>query len=233
MWALVTGGAKRLGAALCMAMAEQGYSVAVHYRQSCAEAKEVVASCQAKGVEAVAIQGDFSSPESVKKFTLSYLEQFPQTSLLVNNVGNYLIGSALQTSIDDWLNLFQVNLHTPFMLSRLMSETLIRNRGQIINIGASGLRRKSAHCYSAAYTLTKDGLWGLTLSLARELAPHNVRVNMVSPGLLDHSVDNYPVPMHRPAHDSEVCRVATFLIDPASAYITGQNIEVAGGLGLA
>ena len=233
MWALVTGGAKRLGAALCVAIAEQGYSVAVHYRQSFVEANEVVAICRAKGVEAIAIQGDFSSPENIKTFTLSYLEQFPQTSLLVNNVGTYLIGSALQTSIDDWLNLFQVNLHTPFMLSSLLAETLIRNRGQIVNIGASGLRRNSAHCYSSAYTLAKEGLWGLTLSLARELAPHNVRVNMVSPGLLDNSVDNYPIPMHRPGHDSEVCRVVTFLLDPASAYITGQNIEVAGGLGLA
>lgn len=233
MWTLVTGGAKRLGAALCLALAEQGHSVVVHYNRSQKEAEEVVAQCQAMGKPAAAIQGDFSSLENVKDFIQRYLAQYPETRGVINNVGNYLIRSALETPLDEWMQLFQVNLHTPFILTQALTPALIRHKGQIINIGVSGLRRHAANTYSTAYTLTKEGLWGLTLATARELAPHGVRVNMVSPGQLDISVDTHQIPMHRPAYCWEVCRVVNFLLDPASAYITGQNIEVAGGLGLA
>lgn len=232
MWTLVTGGAKGLGAALCLALAEKGHSVVVHYNHSQKEALEVVAQCQAFGREAASIQGDFYSVASVKDFVLRYLQQFPETTVLINNVGDYLIRSALQTSLDDWIYLFQVNLHTPFILTQAIIPSLLRNKGQIINIGASGLNRQSANTYSTAYFLTKQGLWGLTLALARELAPEGVCVNMVSPGQLDISIDHVQIPMRRPAACWEVCRVVNFLLDPESDYITGQNIEVAGGLGL-
>lgn len=232
MWTLVTGGAKRLGAALSLSLAEKGRAVVIHYNHSREEAFDLVDQCRAKGVPAEAIQGDFSSPELVQEFAKRYLHQFPDTSVLINNVGDYLIGSALGTSIEDWMHLFQVNLHTPFILTQSLAHSLFRNKGQIINIGVSGLHRFSANTYSTAYTLSKQTLWGLTLSLAREWAPQGVRVNMVSPGELDISVDHRSLPMRRPATCSEVSRVVNFLLDPESGYITGQNIEVAGGLGL-
>lgn len=232
MWTLVTGGSKNLGAALCLALAKKGCAVVVHYRHSQKEAFEVVAQCRALGSQAAAIQGDFSSIESVKDFVERYLKQFPETETLINNVGNYFIRSALQTSIEEWISLFQVNLHTPFILSQALIPSLITSKGQIINIGVSGLHRHVANTYATAYTLTKQGLWGLTLALARELAPQGVRVNMVSPGQLTTSIDQHKIPMHRPATCWEVCRVVNFLLDPESTYLTGQNIEVAGGLGL-
>lgn len=233
VWALVTGGAKRLGAALCVALAEQGHAVAVHYNGSAQEAREVVAACRAVGGEAAAIQGDFTSVAGVELFLQHYLRDFSETAVLINNVGEYCIASALETSTEEWTSLFQINLHTPFMLSRALIPALIRHRGHILNIGVAGLHRRAAHTYSTAYTLTKQSLWGLTLSLAREVAPKGVRVNMVSPGQLDISRDRWTLPMERPAHCREVCRVVNFLLDRESAYITGQNIEVAGGLGLA
>lgn len=233
MWTLVTGGAKRLGAALCLALAEKGHSVVVHYNQSRKEALEIAANCQAISGQATIIQGDFSTAENVKEFAVRYMEQFPETVALINNIGDYFIGSALQTSIENWIYLFQVNLHTPFILTQALVPSLIHHKGQIINIGASGLKRHSANTYATAYHLSKEGLLGLTVSLARELAPQGIRVNMVSPGLLNFSVDQYPIPMNRPAYCHEVCRVVNFLLDPDSMYITGQNIEVAGGLGLA
>lgn len=232
MWTLVTGGAKRLGASLCLSLAEKGRPVVVHYRHSYKEAIEVVAQCKALGCQAETIQGDFKSVESVKEFITRYLQQFPETEVLINNVGDYLIGSALNTSIEDWTYLFQVNLHTPFMLTHALAPSLLRNKGQVINLGVSGLHRHTANIYRTAYALTKQGLWGLTLALARDWASQGVRVNMVSPGELDNSVDHRPIPMQRPASCWEVCRVVNFLLDPESAYITGQNIEVAGGLGL-
>lgn len=232
MWTLVTGGAKRLGAALCLSLAEQGRSVVVHYRHSYEEAMGVVKQCKALGSQAEAIQGDFSSVDNVKEFISRYIKQFSETEILINNVGDYLIESALNTSIEDWIHLFQVNLHTPFMLTQALAPFLIKNKGQVINIGVSGLNRRSANIYHTAYSLTKQGLWGLTLALAREWASQEVRVNMVSPGELDNSIDHHSIPMKRPASCWEVCRVVNFLLDSESAYITGQNIEVAGGLGL-
>lgn len=232
-WTLITGGSKRLGAALCLGLAERGRSIVVHYRHSEKEALEVVAECQARGSQAAAIQGDFSSVAGLQDFIKRYMQQFSETETLINNVGDYLIRSSLHTSVEDWVHLFQVNLHTPFMLTQALAPSLIRNQGQIINIGVSGLHRHAANTHATAYTLTKQGLWGLTLAVARELAPQGVRVNMVSPGQLDISVDSRSTPMHRTATCWEVCRVVNFLLDPESAYITGQNIEVAGGLGLA
>lgn len=235
-WALVTGGAKRLGAALCLTLAEKGYSVAIHYRHSQKEALAVKTRCKTKGVSAELIQGDFSTSAGTQAFIQNYQERFPDTHLLVNNVGEYLIRSALKTTPEEWASLFQINLHTPHALCYALSESLIKNQGQIINIGVSGLFRLSASSYATAYMLTKEGLWTLTRVLAGELAPKKVRVNMISPGMLDISVNledfKNRLPMGRPASCQEVCRVVSFLIDPNSEYITGQNIEVAGGFGV-
>lgn len=236
MRTLVTGGAKRLGAELCLSLAKKGHSLVVHYNQSYTEALEVVSHCQVFGVQAAAIQGDFSTTSNTKEFIGRYLKQFPDTNILINNVGDYLMGSALQTSVEDWMRLFQVNLHAPLILSQALAPTLIQHRGHIINIGVSGLMRHATNIYATAYMLSKESLWGLTRVLARELAPDGVKVNMVSPGMLDISIDLVQfipqLPMQRPASCSEVCRVVNFLLDPASDYITGQNIEIAGGFGL-
>jgi 3-oxoacyl-[acyl-carrier protein] reductase len=138
--------------------------------------------------------------------------------------------------MDEWLKLFQTNLHAPFILIKHLVSSLCQHRGHIINIGAAGLGRMRADTYSTAYTLTKQNLWMLTRSLALELAPAGVRVNMVSPGHLETSVnlptDPLKLPMGRPGYHHEISRLILFLLDPANHYITGQNIEVAGGVSL-
>lgn len=234
-WTLVTGGAKRLGEQLCYALAQQGRSVVVHYHQSQREAQAVVKQCEQWGVQAAAIKGDFSTVESTVLFARQYAAQFPNTENLINNVGNYLMKSTLQTSVQEWIGLFQTNLHTPFILVKELLPSLSRLKGNVINIGMSGLDCHRAFSYASAYNMTKAGLLMLTRSLAQELAPEGVRVNMISPGYLDNSVDlpdSQALPMHRPAECWEICRVANFLLHPDSAYLTGQNIEIAGGVGL-
>lgn len=235
-WILITGGAKRLGAELCLALAGQGQAVVVHYNKSAKEAKEVVNRCRLLGGQAECLQGDFSTTKGVEQFIENYLKQFPATKTLINNVGNYLIESITQTQTDEWMNLFQTNLHAPFILSQALSNSLIASQGQIINLGVSGVKSISANTYASAYYLTKLSLWGLTLSFAKELACKKVCVNMVSPGYLENSIDfpknSQDFPMQRAGTCSEVVRVVLFLLDPVNHYITGQNIEVAGGVGL-
>lgn len=235
-WTLVTGGAKHLGADLCYTLAQAGYNVVVHYNKSKTDAEKVAKKCQSFGVQAEIIQGDFSNQESLHTFIKNYLERFEQTQNFISNVGNFLIKSSLQTEINEWEELFQINLHAPFAIIKALSPSIIHHQGQIITIGVAGLTGHRANTYSTAYYLTKQSLYGLTKSLAKELAPQEVRVNMISPGFLAHSVDLADeikkIPMKRPAKNEEICRVLTFLLDPKSSYITGQNIEIAGGFGL-
>lgn len=235
-WTLVTGGAKGLGAACCRALAAEGYAIAVHYHKSQREADEVVKECLKQGVRAESIQGDFSTTQSTETFLQDYLKRFPSTETLINNVGNYLIKSALETTIENWISLFQTNLHASFALMKALTPTLIKNKGNIINIGIAGIETFRADTYSTAYTTTKAGLWMLTKSIAKELAAEGVRVNMVSPGYLSNAVDlpddPKKLPMQRAATLEEVVKVIAFLLDKKNSYVTGQNIEVAGGVRL-
>lgn len=230
-WILVTGAAQGLGASIAEALLRAGYSVVIHYRKSEKEAEHILKN----GGKIAKIQGDFSSLESVNDFIRRYRKQFPDTQGIVNNVGNYLIASASQTTEEQWLSLFQTNLHAPFFLMRALLPSLRKHRGNIVNIGTVGLNTLKANTYSTAYTISKSALWLLTKALAKELAADEVRVNMVSPGILENAIDikDFPhLPMKRSATLKEVADIVTFLFDPKTSYITGQNIEIAGGFGL-
>lgn len=235
-WTLVTGGAKRLGAEICYTLAHKKQDIIVHYRNSRTEALQVVKSCCDLGVQADCIQGDFSTFESTEAFLNELQMNFKGIRNLINNVGNYPVESAVETPSEAWNELFQVNLHAPFACIQALLPQIKKAQGNIINIGVSGITMMRAAPSATAYRATKMGLLMLTKSLGRELAPYGVRVNMVSPGQLKESIDVpqdlSQIPMHRLGNFKEVARVVAFLMDPESEYITGQNIEVAGGLGL-
>ena len=231
-WTLVTGGGKRLGAAICHQLARQGYAVLIHYRFSAQEAAETRDRCRALGVKAEIVQGDFSTPASTAEFVAGITD----VQNLVNNVGHFYINSPLATPLSKWHELFQTNLFAPIQLIQGLMPSIQKHRGSIINIGSAGVNTLKADAKYAAYILSKSALLLLTKSLARELAPSQVRVNMVSPGELDISVslpgDLTKLPMHRAGTVEEVARAVAFLLDEESGYITGQNLEVAGALGL-
>jgi NAD(P)-dependent dehydrogenase (short-subunit alcohol dehydrogenase family) len=233
-WTLVTGGCKRLGAEICLSLAKEGYNVIVHYNTSKNAAADVAEQCRKHGVQAEIIQGDFSTPDKVELFTQEYLSRFPETDNIINNVGNYLVKSLLETSLDEMTTLFQANLFAPFQLIQKLLFCVKKQQGSIINIGFAGVNSIKADVYATAYILTKSGLLLLTKSLAKELCPFNVRVNMVSPGYIDNAVDLpedlSSLPMGRAASSEEVARVIIFLLKKENSYITGQNIEVAGGV---
>lgn len=235
-WTLVTGGAKRLGAEICRTLAGQGHHLVIHYNKSKQEAIEVADACKEMGVHAEYLHGDFSTGDSTQAFLNAYLAKFESTENLINNVGNYRIDSALNTPAEDWYSLFQTNLHAPFKLIQGLSPSLAINKGSIINLGVAGIEAVRADTYHTVYGLTKLSLWMLTKSLAKELAPSLVRVNMVSPGYLDNSSDlmnnGSSLPMKRACTLREVADVIAFLLKQDNNYITGQNIEVSGGVRL-
>lgn len=232
---LVTGGAKGLGAEICRQLAARGHEIVVHFRHSEEEADSVVAACENLGVLAEKIHGDFSTSGSLEAFIDCYLDRFPHTKGIVNNVGNYLIAPPSQTEGKEWRSLFQTNLFTPVFLTQALLSQLKKEKGTIINIGTTGLSNIRALMNATAYAATKSALLFYTRSLAKELAPHQVTVNMVSPGFLETSIDlnQAPdLPMARPATLKEAADVVAFFFEPQHHYITGQNIEVAGGFGL-
>lgn len=235
-WTLVTGGAKRLGAQLCLALAAKGYSILLHYHTSQREAQMVVEACRSFGGAAEMIPGDFSTSESTESFIRDCQARFPTIKGLINNVGTYLVKPASNTTINEWNIVFQSNLHTPFALCRAFLPSLSQNGGSIINIGIAGLEGFRADVYSTAYLSAKMALLVLTKSLAKEMASKGVRVNMISPGYLENAIDLPKdltlLPMQRPALLSEVSQMVIYLLDEQNRYITGQNIEIAGGVRL-
>lgn len=235
-WTLVTGGAKGLGAEICLTLARQGRNIVVHYNQSQKEAQSIAQQCRNAGVKAETMQGNLATTQGINSFISRYLETFPETDALINNVGNYLLKTATETTLQEWENLFLTNLTAPFVLSNALIPALKKNRGDLINIGVSGIQTGKADTYATAYSITKYGLWMLTKSLAKELAGEQIRVNMVSPGLMENAIDLEnilpKVPMKTATPLKEVAELVAFLLKPENAHITGQNIEVAGGLRL-
>lgn len=209
-WTLVTGGAVRLGSAICDELEAAGHRILAHTRNT-----------PVKGRESLA--GDFSTPDTLREF-LRRLEEY-EVHYLVNNVGNYETDSALASPVQTWMNLFQVNFFAPLALIQACRPHL----KAVVNIGTAGLTHFSGETYASPYHMSKHSLYGLTLSLAKELASEKVRVNMVSPGVLENSVDKgrKKIPLGRFGKTREVARAVRFLIE--QEYVTGQNIEVAGG----
>lgn len=232
-WVLVTGGAQRLGAEICRTLAKNGHDVVVHYRNSEQEALSVAKECRDLGVNAATIQGDFSNKTSITKFIKSYNKKFGDTLGLVNNVGNYAVEGILDTDPEIWYDLFQTNLHAPYLLCQGIFGLLRAKGGSIVNIGVSGLGPR-AYRYSSGYMIAKESLLALTRTLAVEWASFGINVNMVSPGVLENAVDHSEqlvkrIPMGRAGSCNEVADVVVYLLKDRSRYITGQNLEVAGG----
>ncbi len=223
-YTLVTGGALRLGAHIAKSLAKEGRKVVIHYRSSKKEAEAL-----AKEIGGQSIYGDFSTLEGVDLFLQEYAARFKETETLINNVGNYLIAPATKTAPASSLDLFQVNVNAPLALVQALMPTL----KQVINLGMVGANIIRANTYATLYNMTKLSLHMLTKSLAKELAPNKITVNMVSPGHLENSIDLpsdlSTLPMKRSCSLEEVSRVILFLLQKESAHITGQNIEVGGG----
>lgn len=230
---VITGAAQGLGKACALTLAKQGHDLLLQYRKSQKKAEEVAAQCEQHGVKVQLAQGDFSDRKSLSEFCKA-LQQVDVKGL-VNNVGAYFLGNASQTTEDQWFNIFQVNLHAPFCVIKAVLPALQKNRGRIVNIGTAGLRGNRANTHATAYTLTKGALEALSTSLAKGLAGEGVTVNMVSPGYLEISEnlkDPSALPMKRAARFEEAAALVAFFFKEEAAYITGQNVEIAGAVAL-
>lgn len=238
--ALVTGGSRGIGRAVCLELARQGAAVAVNYAGNEAAAAETVEACKALGVDAFALRGDVADPAACDAAVQQTLERFGSLHILVNNAGITRDGLMLRMSEADWDAVLDTNLKGAFHCMRAAYRPMMKQKyGRVINISSVvGLRGNAGQ---ANYAASKAGLIGLSKSMAKELAARNVTVNVVAPGFITTDMtDALPekakqallatIPMARLGSAQDVAHAVAFFAGEGAGYLTGQVLCVDGGM---
>ena len=228
--AVVTGSAKGLGRAIALFLATEGYTLAVHYRESKKEAGEVVNQIRKKAPQSITVQADVTSEDEVKRMFGEILKKFGRVDLLVNNVGNFIYKKFKDTTFAEFEDIVESNIYSTFLCSRSVLSVMRRQKsGHIINIGIVGVNTLTVREKLTPYFMAKNALYFLTKAMAWEEAAGGVHVNMISPASLATDIFKASVfPMGRSANYDDVVKVLKFLISADAYYINGANIEVAG-----
>ncbi|MDD2600787.1 MAG: 3-oxoacyl-ACP reductase FabG [Kiritimatiellae bacterium] len=238
--ALVTGGARGIGRAIAMALAQDGFNLAIHYRSSQQEASQTADDIIATGGTATTFQADLNDPEQIIALIKEVNERCGAVHTLVCNAGIMHSQLLSFTKFEDWRSVMSANLDAAFLLTKALSRPMARQRGgRIIYISSdAALMGDLMRC---AYSASKAGLLGLARTAARELAASGITVNSITPGIIETDMTaEIPatrrvkqiaaIPMGRFGKPEEVAGIVRFLASEQAAWITGQTISIDGGL---
>jgi 3-oxoacyl-[acyl-carrier protein] reductase len=240
--ALISGASSGIGAATAQVMAQLGARVAIGYHRNAKGATETKVLIEKDGGKAIVIEADVRKAAEARRLVQETAVQLGPIDILINNAGSLLERLSMEKMTEArWDEVMDLNLKSALICSQAVMPSMIERRsGTIINI-VSIAGRNGGGPGAGAYSTAKGGLITLTKALAKELAPHNVRVNGVSPGVIDtpfHEVFSTPemmanfvktIPIGRVGTSLEIANVIAFLASDAASYIVGETIEVNGG----
>lgn len=234
---VVTGASRGIGAAIVKLLAESGYNVLLNYNESEEKAKQIQHELDQKGINIEIFKADVSKREECKKFVEYAIKKFGHIDVLVNNAGIAQFKMFTDITDEEWNNMLQTNLNSVFYMSQETAKHMInRKEGNIINISSIwGLVGSSCEVH---YSMTKAAINGMTKALAKELAPSNIRVNAIAPGLINTDMNNdiapetmkeiaKEIPLGRIGEPIDIARCAKWLVE--DEYTTGQIISPNGG----
>jgi len=242
--ALVTGGRRGMGKAHAITLAEQGAKVAIT-DVDLAECQKVADEIKSKGGEAVAYQMDVTNKVKIEEVFGKVVAQFGRLDILVNNAGVYLPKPFLEMTEEDWDKTIDINLKGEFLCAQTAAKEMLKNKwGRIINIASIASGQVGIGIAAGAhYTASKGGIIGMTETLAIELAPLGINVNVVAPGAIDtpmvssaqmpegamEALAQQRIPLKRIGKSEEVSALVVFLASDEASYITGATFPVDGG----
>lgn len=239
---IITGGTRGIGREIINALSREGSLCAFTYATNHELAESLIKDIESKGGKAFATQVDVRDYDGVKHFVNTVKDTFGGLDILINNAGITRDKSLLMMSKEDWRDVIDVDLTGVFNMTHACITTFLRQKsGIIVNISSSsGIHPLPGQ---TNYASAKAGVIGFTKALAKEVAPYNIRVNAVAPGFIETDMtkrlnEKYrerlikTIPVSRFGTPEEVARVVLFLCSNESSYITGQTIEIDGGLGL-
>jgi 3-oxoacyl-[acyl-carrier protein] reductase len=239
--ALVTGASRGIGKAIALALAAEGAHVAINYASSSTAADEVVAEIEAMGGQAIALQADVSGAEAVDALVSAVMEKWGRMDVLVNNAGITRDTLLMRMKPEDWQAVINLNLTGVFLCTRAATKIMLKQKsGRIINIAS--VSGQMGNPGQANYSAAKAGVIGFTKTAAKELASRGITVNAVAPGFIATDMTHNLkaegilqfIPLGRFGQPEEVAGLVRFLAaDPAAAYITGQTMNVDGGMVMA
>ena len=238
--ALITGGSRGIGRAICLELARRGAAVAVNYAGNSAAAEETVQLCRALGVEAEAFQADVSDPAACDALVTAVKERFGRLDILVNNAGISRDGLLMTAKEEDFTKTLDINLKGAYFCTRAAAKVMLRQKyGRIVCLSSVvGLRGNPGQ---TAYAASKAGVLGLVKAAAKELAGRDITVNAVAPGFIETDMTAAlpekarqamltTIPKGRPGSSEDVARAVAFFAGTECGYITGQVLCVDGGM---
>ena len=237
---LVTGGSRGIGKEVAEIYAENGYDVVINYVSDRTDVEGIKKEFEEKKVKCLLIKADVSNSEDVEKMIEEAIKEFGKIDVLVNNAGITRDTLLMRMSEEDFDKVIEINLKGTYLVTKQVTKYMMKKRqGSIINLAS--VVGVVGNAGQANYAASKAGIIGFTKSIAKELASRNIRVNAVAPGFIETDMTNilkdevkenigHQIPLKRMGTAREVAEVIYFLGTDKSSYITGQVINIDGGM---